>query len=191
MDAKLNMHRRSKVKKYEMVNEGDKVRVPVINKVKKGYKPQWSYQLETVDKKLENGLYEINGELYPRKELQLVKDVVQSKELSQKQIERKKKENAIGQAANNKLVKEIVDKPQKQQIKKDIESNTKNMRKRQAEKIDKDKYYIVDKILDTKTDKGKTYYLVKWKYYPVSQATWEPIENFKYPEKLGEKINLV
>ncbi|MFN9115832.1 MAG: DDE-type integrase/transposase/recombinase [Bacteroidota bacterium] len=44
MDAKLNMHRRSKVKKYEMVNEGDKVRVPVINKVKKSFKPQWSYQ---------------------------------------------------------------------------------------------------------------------------------------------------
>ncbi|MFN9115831.1 MAG: hypothetical protein ACK5XN_37755 [Bacteroidota bacterium] len=144
-----------------------------------------------MDRKLENGLYEINGELYPRKELQLVKDVVPSKELSQKQIVKNQKENAIGQAANDKLVKEIVDKPQKQQIKKDIESNTKNMRKRQAEKIDKDKYYIVDKILNTKTDKGKTYYLVKWKYYPVSQATWEPIENFKHPEKLGEKINLV
>lgn len=38
--------------------------------------------------------------------------------------------------------------------------------------------YTVDKILDKKKSKGKILYKVKWKNYPLSQCTWEPIENF-------------
>ena len=38
--------------------------------------------------------------------------------------------------------------------------------------------YTVDKILDKKIVKGKVIYKVKWKNYPLSQCTWEPIENF-------------
>ncbi|MFN9110961.1 MAG: transposase family protein, partial [Bacteroidota bacterium] len=47
MQAKLNMAKRAKRKMYEPINEGDQVRVPKINKVKKGFKPQWKYELET------------------------------------------------------------------------------------------------------------------------------------------------
>ena len=38
--------------------------------------------------------------------------------------------------------------------------------------------YTVDKILDKKIVKEKVIYKVKWKNYPLSQCTWEPIENF-------------
>jgi transposase InsO family protein len=188
MQAKLNMAKRAKRKTYEPVNEGDTVRIPKINKVKKGYKPQWSYELQTVDKKLKNGLYEINGELYPRKELQkLTKEVIKPTSLTPIMEAKRINENEIGQAMNSKLVKEIVDKPTKKQVKQDLKADTIKMRKRKEEPVDNDKYYVVDKILDQKTENGKTYYLVKWKWYPKSQATWEPVENFKYPKKLGEK----
>ena len=35
--------------------------------------------------------------------------------------------------------------------------------------------YIVEKILDSKLEKGKKMYKIKWKGYPVSQCTWEPV----------------
>ena len=38
--------------------------------------------------------------------------------------------------------------------------------------------YTVDKILDKKIVKEKVIYKIKWKNYPLSQCTWEPIENF-------------
>jgi hypothetical protein len=37
--------------------------------------------------------------------------------------------------------------------------------------------YEVEKILESKTEDGKTMYLVKWKNYPESDNTWEPNEH--------------
>ena len=41
------------------------------------------------------------------------------------------------------------------------------------------KEFEVERILDKKSKKGKLYYRVKWKDYPLSEATWEPKENLK------------
>ncbi|XP_070550565.1 uncharacterized protein [Ptychodera flava] len=40
-----------------------------------------------------------------------------------------------------------------------------------------DKLYRVERILKTKTVRGKKYYLIKWKGYPESFYSWEPEEN--------------
>jgi hypothetical protein len=39
--------------------------------------------------------------------------------------------------------------------------------------------YEVEAILDKKLVRKKPYYLVKWKGYPLHDATWEPVENLK------------
>ena len=46
--------------------------MPVINKVHKGYKDQWTYELKKVEKDLHNGLYKVAGQLHARKDVQLV-----------------------------------------------------------------------------------------------------------------------
>ena len=37
--------------------------------------------------------------------------------------------------------------------------------------------YKVEEIIDSKVEAGRTSYLVKWKDYPVRDATWEPEAN--------------
>ena len=46
--------------------------------------------------------------------------------------------------------------------------------------IDKHEEYEVEEILDTKTIRGKRYFLIKWKGYPLHEATWEPISNLTH-----------
>ena len=41
------------------------------------------------------------------------------------------------------------------------------------------KEFEVEKIIDRRSKKGKLFYRVKWKDYPLSEATWEPKENLK------------
>ena len=110
MEARMNMMKRSKTKNYENINVGDTVRIPVIHKVEKGYKQQWSYELHKVEANNHNGTYLVNGNLYPRKELQLVKGEV-SKVKPRPVEEQKVREetNRIGTAQNSKLVKELKD----------------------------------------------------------------------------------
>ena len=38
-------------------------------------------------------------------------------------------------------------------------------------------FYEVEKIIDRRIVKGKKEYLIKWKGYPESQSTWEPISH--------------
>ena len=35
-------------------------------------------------------------------------------------------------------------------------------------------FYAIEKILDKKISRKKILYLVKWKGYPIAEATWEP-----------------
>ncbi len=44
--------------------------------------------------------------------------------------------------------------------------------------------YEVEEILGVKISKGKKLYHVKWKGYPLSDATWEPKENLGNAPKL-------
>ena len=39
--------------------------------------------------------------------------------------------------------------------------------------------FIVEAIIGRRIKKGKKEYLIKWKGYPESQATWEPERNLK------------
>jgi len=71
-DVLMKLLKRKKTKKYEDIKPGDEVRVPVINKVQKGYKDQWTYELKKVEKDLHNGLYMVAGQLHARKDVQLV-----------------------------------------------------------------------------------------------------------------------
>jgi hypothetical protein len=41
------------------------------------------------------------------------------------------------------------------------------------------KEYEVETILDKRTLKGKTQYLIKWIGYPLHDATWEPANHLK------------
>jgi hypothetical protein len=45
--------------------------------------------------------------------------------------------------------------------------------------------YEVEAILDKKLVRKKPYYLVKWKGYPLHDATWEPVE---YLKNAAEKV---
>ena len=44
---------------------------------------------------------------------------------------------------------------------------------------DNSEEYEVEQILDKRTLKGKTQYLVKWVGYPLHDATWEPVNHLK------------
>ncbi len=48
--------------------------------------------------------------------------------------------------------------------------------------------YEVEAILDKKLVRKKSYYLVKWKGYPLHDATWEPLENLKKYHGKGKRI---
>ena len=59
-------------------------------------------------------------------------------------------------------------------------SRKKTTKKQEVEESESDngeEVYTVEKILDKKTIGSKVHYLVKWKGYPLSEATWEPLEN--------------
>ena len=46
--------------------------------------------------------------------------------------------------------------------------------------------YEVERIIDKRTSKGITEYLIKWKGYGDEQNSWEPTNNLNCPEKVRE-----
>jgi hypothetical protein len=46
--------------------------------------------------------------------------------------------------------------------------------------------YVVEKVLAERKHRNKLQYLVKWKHYPLSDATWEPLHNVAGNEALLE-----
>jgi len=51
-------------------------------------------------------------------------------------------------------------------------------------KINEEEEYEVEEILDKRKHYGKIQYLIKWKGYPLSEASWEPESNLNCPELL-------
>jgi len=49
----------------------------------------------------------------------------------------------------------------------------------------------VEEILNKKTIRRKVFYLVKWKSYPLHEATWEPVENLENCDDLRRKFKLM
>ena len=50
-------------------------------------------------------------------------------------------------------------------------------------------FYTIEKILDRRKIKDKYQYKIKWVGYPISQCTWEPIENLQNALYLIEEFN--
>ena len=105
----MKLRKHAKVGNYPEVNVGDQVRLPIIHKTPKGFKQQWSDELHTVQASYHNGVYKVNGDLYPRKELQLVKgNVVKLPEKSKQEQAIINKKDKIGKAANHPAVKQLL-----------------------------------------------------------------------------------
>eukprot|EP00923_Selenidium_pygospionis_P015842 GHVN01027653.1.p1 GENE.GHVN01027653.1~~GHVN01027653.1.p1 ORF type:complete len:202 (-),score=32.94 GHVN01027653.1:393-947(-) len=64
------------------------------------------------------------------------------------------------------------------------------MPRSKAQKEEEKDVFIMDDVLEYKRSRGKDLYLVKWKDYPVDEATWEPESNLLDPsEDIVRKIN--
>ena len=48
--------------------------------------------------------------------------------------------------------------------------------------------YEVEKIINRKTFRNKTYYLIKWLCYPINECTWEPKSSLKHLNYLLEEF---
>ena len=109
LQARMNIMKRAKIKNYPDLDIGDTVRIPVINKVAKGYKQQWTFETHKIEKNNHDGTYTVNGEYYPRKELQLVKEIVKLPPKPVKERIAREEANKQGKAENSKGVKAIKD----------------------------------------------------------------------------------
>ena len=52
--------------------------------------------------------------------------------------------------------------------------------------VNDEEEYEVEKILDKRKHYGKIQYLIKWKGYPLSEASWESENNLNCPDLLEE-----
>ena len=105
----MKMKKKAKVGSYPDVNEGDNVRLQVVHKTPKGFKQQWSTDLHKVQNDYHNGVYKVDGDLYPRKELQLVKGHVIPPPAQPLHVQAQISQlNRIGQAANTPIVMQLM-----------------------------------------------------------------------------------
>ena len=105
----MKLKNKAKVGSYPDIEVGDNVRLTIIHKTPKGFKQQWSTDLHTVQKDSHNGVYKVDGDLYPRKELQVVKgNVVKLPEKSKQKQTIISKMDKVGKAATDPHVKQLM-----------------------------------------------------------------------------------
>ena len=105
--VRKNIKKRSRVKKYEEIKEGDSVRLQLKEKTfRKESDPRYGTELHQVELNNNDGVYIVDGVPHSRKDLQLVRGgvVIPSKKPTAKQI----KEDKIGKAAYNPVVKDLL-----------------------------------------------------------------------------------
>jgi hypothetical protein len=122
----MNIHKRAKIKSnYPKLEVGDNVRVPVINKVHKGYKDSFSMEIHKVDN-VNRGLYTVDGSIHPRKDLQLVKgNVIKAPTKTKAQQKQRDIQDKVGKSLNNPEVKDLVGVKTKKETKEILESGRK------------------------------------------------------------------
>ena len=109
LEIAMKLKNKAKMGNYPDIKVGDQVRLPIVHKTHQGYKQQWTDDLHTIEKTYHNGVYMVNGDLYPRKELQLVKgDVIKLKPKTKAQQAVINKQDIIGKAANSPAVKSLM-----------------------------------------------------------------------------------
>ncbi len=101
------MSKRAKKKSnYPKLEFGDNVRVPVFNKVNKGYTDSFSMETHKVED-VNRGLYTVDGSLDTRKDLQLVKgNVIKAPTKTKSQQKQRDIQDKEGKSLYNPEVKD-------------------------------------------------------------------------------------
>jgi hypothetical protein len=105
--VRKNIKKRSRVKKYEEIKEGDSVRLQLKEKTfRKESDPRYGTELHQVELNNHDGVYIVDGVPHSRKDLQLVRGgvVIPSKKPSAALI----KADKIGKAAYNPVLKDLM-----------------------------------------------------------------------------------
>ena len=56
--------------------------------------------------------------------------------------------------------------------------------------VDDKQEFEIEQILDSEVKRKHLYYLIKWKGYPISDNSWQPVENVKNAPQLVESFHL-
>ena len=125
IQVSMNINKRAKKGTYPKLEIGDNVRVPVIHKIKKGYKDSFSMEIHKLEDK-NRGLYTVNGSLHPRKDLQLVKgNVIKAPTKTKAQQKQHDIQDKVGKSLNNPEVKDLVGTRTKKETKEILNSERK------------------------------------------------------------------
>ena len=125
IQVSMNINKRAKKGTYPKLEIGDNVRVPVIHKVKKGYKDSFSMEIHKLEDK-NRGLYTVDGSLHPRKDLQLVKgNVIKAPTKTKAQQKQHDIQDKVGKSLNNPEVKDLVGTRTKKETKEILNSERK------------------------------------------------------------------
>ena len=121
----MNINKKANKGKYPELEVGDNVRVPVINKVHKGYKDSFSMEVHKIEEK-NRGLYKVDGFLHPRKDLQLIKgNIIKAPTKTKAQQNKHDIQDKVGKSQNNPEVKDLIGNKTKKEIKEMLDSGRK------------------------------------------------------------------